>query len=298
MSLQSMLNSISVPEPIKLGVSVYDLTTNETAAINGDRLFQLASVFKVAVMVAAFRLVDRGALNLDDRFVVKPEHKIAGGILGYLDDGLALTWRDLITLMIISSDNTATDIVLNRVGRCEAINQVIMELGITHLTLRQSVRELIYAIEPIDKLLLTEFEYQRYVHQHSIKVDTAHVMQPDASNFSSPNAMSQLFRLIETGKTTSLENTQLMRQILLRQQYVDRLPAQLPSETPVAHKTGTIAGVCNDAGLIYLPGNRAVALSVFTEYPVHIGSPEQDRLDGIAKELISHVAREVFMYLI
>jgi len=295
MFLQTAIDTIDYPEDLTVGIYVRDVVSGETAGKNANRLFQLASTFKVPILVAAMRQAERRHFNLDRRVTVHNQDKIAGSILAHLDDGLALTIRDLLTLMIIVSDNTATDIILDEIGGYSAVEHEMRKMGLQDIYLHQSVRELLHSIEPVDDLVLTEYDYVQYIKRTGIKPTTQAVMNPAVSNFATARVMTDLFYLIETGRTTDKELTDQMRNILLRQQYDDRIPADLPYATRVAHKTGSIAGVRNDTGIIYLPNDRPIALTVFVEYAViQIDSPEQNKQDSKASALIASVAAAIY----
>lgn len=98
--------------PARSGIYVKHLGTGEQASVRGNEEFESASTIKVAVMVLAFRLVDQKKLDLDERYVIKPaDYRGGSGIFRYKDPGLNPTIRDVIMEMIITSDNTATDIM-------------------------------------------------------------------------------------------------------------------------------------------------------------------------------------------
>src|SRR5438046_10293777 len=92
------------------------------------------SVIKIPVLVELFRQVDAGHLNLDKRIVLQTEHKRFGtGVLSTLDDGSSLTLRDAAMLMIIQSDNSATDLCFDAVGGPEVVNACMRSLGLTQI---------------------------------------------------------------------------------------------------------------------------------------------------------------------
>lgn len=296
MSLQTILDNLTVPEGFTYGVSVHDLQTSEHAELNGERPFQLASVFKVPVLVTAMRLADQGQLDLDERVTLTDADKVSpSGILCFLDAGLQPTWRDLLTLMIILSDNTATDAVIKRIGGAEAVRAALAELGITGITIRQTVRELLYAIEPIDTLLLTDYEYIQYIKTNAVVATPHVVLAGETSNFGTPNAIARLLQIIEKSEAASASATDQMRTILLRQQYATRLPSQLPPGTRVAHKTGSVRGIRNDAGILYLPDDRPIVITAFIEFePPAPDSPNNATLDAAANNLIGETAKRIY----
>src|SRR6478672_7381656 len=100
-----------------------------------------ASVSKIPVMILAFRDADAGRLDLDQRYVIRPgDLRRGSGLLQTFAAGLQPTFRDIITQMIITSDNTATDIMIAKVGR-DRVNRLLDSLGYRDTRLRMSVGE-------------------------------------------------------------------------------------------------------------------------------------------------------------
>ena len=121
--LRHLLEAELARFPAKAGIYVHHLTSGEQVLVRGHDTFNSASVIKIPVMVLAYQLADAGTLNLDERVPVTARDFRAGsGVLRYHDPGLQPTVRDLITQMIITSDNTATDLMIARVGGVAAVN--------------------------------------------------------------------------------------------------------------------------------------------------------------------------------
>lgn len=263
MTLQAELDALALSAPDHaLGAAVTDLRDDRVvAAVNADRSFQLASMFKIAVLVTAFRHVDTGRLALDRRYAVQAGHKLIGsGILSYLDAGLAPTLRDLLTLMIIVSDNTATDMVLDLLGGPAVVDQTLRDLGIADIHVRHRTRDLLWAVFPADALVLTEAEFARYTREHALqRLD--HLVAPGAAtNTGTPAALNRLLALIERGTCASADACAAMRTILKRQTFNHRLPRTWPGDVEFAHKTGTLGDMRGDSGILYLP-DRTLAIS-------------------------------------
>jgi reactive intermediate/imine deaminase len=116
--------------PAKTGLYVKHLDTGEEAAIRADESFNSQSVIKIPIMVRAFQLAERGELNLDERITLTRAHLRDGsGTFQYLDLGASLTLRDLIQHMIVTSDNTATDLLTVKVGGKDALNAWLATSG-------------------------------------------------------------------------------------------------------------------------------------------------------------------------
>src|SRR5579862_8977052 len=129
--------------PAKAGVYVKHLGTGEEAVLSGDDHFNSASVIKIPVMILAYRLAEQKQLRLDDRVEIKPSDFRGGsGIFRYQDTGLNPTLRDVITQMIITSDNTATDIMIAKVGGVAKVNEFLRQSGFNTTRLVQTTYEL------------------------------------------------------------------------------------------------------------------------------------------------------------
>ena len=106
------------------------LTTGEEAAVRADDTFNSASVIKIPVLLLAYQLADKGTLSLDERLTIRKEDIRGGsGIFRYHDVGLQPTLRDVLMQMVITSDNTATDLAIAKVGGVARVNAWLKENG-------------------------------------------------------------------------------------------------------------------------------------------------------------------------
>ena len=118
--------------PANTGLYLKHLKTGEEVAVRADVSFNSQSVIKIPIMVRAFQLAEQGKLNLDERVTIgRAELRDGSGVFQFADLGLAPTLRDLIQQMIITSDNTATDVMATKVGGVEALNAWLAESGYT-----------------------------------------------------------------------------------------------------------------------------------------------------------------------
>src|SRR5216684_6399559 len=129
--------------PAKTGLYVKHLATGEELTLRGSERFNSASVIKIPVMILAYRMADQKKLDLEERVTLKPEDFRGGsGIFRYHNAGLNPTIHDVITQMIITSDNTATDLMIAKVGGKEKVNEFLKQNGITTSFLVGTVFEL------------------------------------------------------------------------------------------------------------------------------------------------------------
>ena len=141
--LQRLLDAELARVPGTAGVWVKHLTTGEEAAVNADRVFNSASVIKIPVMLLAFQLADQGKLSLTERITIQAADVRGGsGVFRYHDAGLQPTLRDVLLQMIITSDNTATDLAIGKVGGIGPVNAMIKRAGYDPLQLTMTTGEL------------------------------------------------------------------------------------------------------------------------------------------------------------
>src|SRR5690554_2968272 len=128
--------------PGRAGVYVKHLGTGEEAGVRATDHFESASTIKLGILVLAFRLADDDKLDLDQRHELEAADLRGGsGIFRYADPGLKPTYRDLLTQMIITSDNTATDIMVEKVGGKDRLNQFLLQAGYESLRLNRTTLE-------------------------------------------------------------------------------------------------------------------------------------------------------------
>ena len=268
--LQSRLQEISDAFPGVIGVAVRDIKTGEEVSINGDRLFPMASVYKVPIMVEVFRQIEARKFSLDDRIELGDEHRTLGsGVLTLLSNGLKPTVKDLITLMIILSDNEATDILLKKVGS-ENVTAAMRSIGLNNIRVDRTTFDLIRDYLGFMDETARGKTYTEIVATSQARRITAEKQAEAEREFakvmkdvSSPRDMALLLEKIYKGEAAGKESCQMMMTIMGRQMFNQRLPRYLPESARMAHKTGTIGSTTNDAGIMFVRGNP-IAVAVFT----------------------------------
>jgi beta-lactamase class A len=130
-SLRTRIETIAAGIRAEWGVYVKFLATGEETRLNADAVMDTMSVVKIPLLLELLRQAGEGSVDLDARIVLGPEHRRLGtGVLGLLDSGVEISLRDAATLMIVQSDNTATDICFDAVGGPNAPNHLMRELGL------------------------------------------------------------------------------------------------------------------------------------------------------------------------
>lgn len=247
------------------------LPSGREVAVRADLPMNALSVIKIPILVLAYRDAEAGRLDLDERHRILPEEMRRGsGLLQTFAPGLEPTWRDLLTQMIVTSDNTATDIVIHRLGQ-DRVNRMLDSLGYRETRLRATTGDLFRAVwvqlDPAHASLSHREVYERGFPNDSLASRRTFAFEGDSTQWlgrTTAREMSRLLEQIQRGELASPEHTREMMRILRGQLYSSRLPQRIAFRAGVAHKTGDwppYAG--NDVGVLLYPGGPTV-VSVFT----------------------------------
>ena len=213
-------------------INFYDLNKNNGFSVNGDKKVLSASMIKLLILAELMKKIFENKFSLSDTVMMANFMKIGGdGVLKELNTGHHFTLKELATLMIIVSDNQATNILIDFLGM-ENINQLGKELDLKETFLGR-------------KMMDAEARKKGY------------------DNYTCADDISLLLKLIYQEKLINKEASQLMLDILLRQQQGERLQRYLPSDIKIAHKCGDLDNLENGGGIIWL-GDRAYILVVLT----------------------------------
>ena len=247
------------------------LASGHEVSIRADVPMNTASVIKIPVMILAFRDADAGRLDLDQRYVIRPEDQRRGsGLLQTFAPGIQPTLRDIVTQMIITSDNTATDIMIAKVDR-DRVNRMLDSLGYRQTRLNATTGDLFRAVwVALDPKYasMTDLEvFTRGFPNDSAADRRNTAFVADSSKWLGKTTAREIGRLLEQlqrGDLASKASTQEMLRILRQQFYASRLPQRIRFRAGIAHKTGDWPPLLgNDVGIIYAPSGPIVA-AVFT----------------------------------
>jgi beta-lactamase class A len=246
-------------------------TPGREVAVRADVPMNTASVIKIPVMILAFRDADAGRFDLDKRYVIRPEDLRRGsGLLQTFAPGLQPTFRDIVTQMIITSDNTATDIMIAKVGR-DRVNRMLDSLGYRQTRLKASTGELFRQVwvqlDPKNATMTDREVFTKGFPNDSGAERRNVAFVADSSKWLGSTTAREIARLLEQlqqGQLASPTSTQQMIRILRQQFYASRLPQRIRFRAGIAHKTGDWPPLLgNDVGIIYAPSGPIVA-AVFT----------------------------------
>ena len=243
-----------------VGVSATQLATGRHLGYREDQLFPTASVIKLPLIVTLYEDALAGRIDLSERVVYRDETKVAGsGVLQYLDDGLDPTLRDLAVLMMSVSDNTATDLLFDRVGKAR-IEATMDRLGLSSIRVPFDIREMLMELVDMDHSKPGGYEELRRLLRVSAG-SGGRSMIPDQADRTTPADMCRLLELLESRAILDDEACTAIIELMKRIQSSTRIPGLLPKGTVVAHKTGSYRRLRNDVGIVYAPnGPYVVAL--------------------------------------
>lgn len=215
-----------------MGIFVQDLQGGESFAVNADTVFPQASSIKIPILVELLRQAQEGKLNLSERVEIHRAHLVGGsGVLQFFSEaGSAISLRDLAVLMVVLSDNSATNLIIDRLGM-DNVNAMLDRQGLDRTRLARKMIDL-------------------------------GAEQADRENRSTPRQMAALVQRLNAGKLLDAEHTRMALEIL---EYPKDSPirAGVPPASTVAEKPGSLSGAQCDTGIVFLPG-RPYVISVMT----------------------------------
>lgn len=243
-----------------VGVAATQLSTGRHIGYREHELFPTASVVKLPLLVTFYEDAIAGRIDLAERVTYRAETKVAGsGVLQYLDDGLAPTLRDLSVLMMSVSDNTATDLLFDRMGKAR-IEATMERLGLANTRVPFDIREMLMELVDMDHSKPGGYEELRRLLRLS-SGSGGRSMIPDQADRTTPADMCRLLELIESRAILDADACTAIIELMKRIQSATRIPGLLPKGTVVAHKTGSYRRLRNDVGIVYAPnGPYVVAL--------------------------------------
>jgi beta-lactamase class A len=277
--LRRELVRISRVNGATVGASIVHVESGRRVSVNGDERFPMASAYKVPIAYELLRRVDSGADRMDRMVTLETTdfHPGSGTLTalfnppGFDKPGVALSLRHLLELMILISDNSATDILLREIGGPDPVNARLKDLGIANVQIDGPTKEMIANWR------------QNGSGTHGQLRNTA-----------SPDGMVDLLVKVFRGDGLSKESADLLLDVLRRCQTGNaRLKGLLPDGTVVMHKTGTLGGVANDVGIIRLPDDAGhMAIAVFVKGADSAVAEKRDR--AIAE--IARAAHDYFLF--
>ena len=230
-----------------MGVAIEDLTTGDQFFLHDNEVFAQASSIKIAILADLDLQAQQGKLKLTDLYTVQASDLVPDSdIMGGLTPGVTrVTLRDLATMMVAVSDNSATNVLIDRLGM-DNVNAMLDSLGLAHTRLRRKMMELEAA-------------------------------KQGRENISTPREMMMLLGAIYRGKVLDKESTANFFKVLSTNKD-SWIPRDLPAEVKIANKPGSLEGVRNDSGIVFVAG-RPYVICVMTAFLEN----ERDGEEAISK---------------
>lgn len=254
--MESSIQSVVRHTDAVIGVAILDLTDQRSLYLNADAVYPTASTIKIAVLAELYRQDERGGAKLADLYTVDEKDSVGGeGVLPVMTAGVTrLTNRDLAALMVSLSDNSATNVLIDRVGM-DNVNAWLKSLGLEQTRLRRQMMDVTAARE-------------------------------GRENTATPRELVMLLAAVHQGRVFKKQTTDEFMKMLSvpKMSYIARL---LPTDLQTATKPGNLDGVRNDAGIVLCPG-RPFAIAVMTTF----AGNDADAEENIAR--IAHAAWSYF----
>jgi beta-lactamase class A len=233
--LKTAIQSLASATPsLTPGVFVVDLDNGSYVDINAATTFSSASTIKIPILIAFFQEVDAGRIRLDETMTTKQEH-IAGGSGDMQSKPVGTTYSalEVATKMIIISDNTATNMLIERLGGMSVLNQRFRSWGLSATAIRTALPDL------------------------------------QGTNTTSPKELGGLLAMVSKGNLVSMTSRDRMFEIMRRTVKDTLLPSGLGEGAIIAHKTGDIGAMVADAGIIDLPIGKRYLAAVMIQRPIN-----------------------------
>ncbi len=263
-----------------LGVTAIHVETGGRFSQHGGVRFPMASSYKIPIAIQLLARVDSGQYTLDQLVEIAQSdmHPGSGMIAerfnwpGAVKPGLALSVRSLLELMLLISDNSATDICLRLAGGPNRVNACMRRLGISGLSVDRPTAYLIadwlgIPMDPRQPWSSARFDSLEKTLKPEMMMANSKLFDADLKDTSTPDAMSELLFKLYSQPILKPDTKALLLDIMARcETGLTRLKGALPPNTVVMHKTGTIGMTANDVGIIVLPGDGGhLVISVFTK---------------------------------
>jgi N-acetylated-alpha-linked acidic dipeptidase len=300
-SLQSTLENIRSEFPGEMSIYMKNLASGEEIALDSDTVYETFSVIKLAIAAELMHQVQAGKFSLSDRIALNAgNERLPSGVLYAMDPGMTPTVRDLLTLMIIISDNEATDALGDKLDRAN-VTAYMHSLGLDNTSIQFSDldwdRTWLSTLDPAYRNAAGDqtinFPFDKYGGAQ-VQRAFGHTIY-DAGIYFGHSTTREIGRLLEmmvSGKLVSKQASDLILGIMEKQQVNDRFPRYLRG-VRIAHKTGDGQPfIANDAGVLWINGDPIV-LVVFTGHHRGETAALHESIARVAALVVKHYGGQV-----
>lgn len=263
-TFEQRIAMLADPARGRIGVAAIDLATGEEVMVLGDQLFPLASTSKVAVAATFLAMVEMGKYSLTSKFPLMMPVSSAkySTAKAPVRPGQYMPAIDLIEMMITRSSNPATDALLAAVGGPAVVNDWMRRQSITRFSINRDIATLVRDDG--------EFNPATYV---------------DPRDAATPRAMVRLLSGLQRGEFLSAQSRRVLLGAMSRTVTGKRrIPANMPLEARVSHKTGSLSNTSSDVGIIECPDGRTIAMAIYVTGQV-TKQAREERIAAIARAL-------------
>lgn len=231
--LKAKLETLAKKYPqLQPGAFFVDLDNNNYVALQEETVYSAASTIKIPILIAFFQDVDAGKIPLDESLTLTKELMGGGsGNLQYLKPGSQISALETVTKMSVISDNTATNMIIERLGGKEALNQRFREWGLKSTAIANALPDL------------------------------------EGTNTTSPKDLVKLLAMLDRGELVSLKSRDRILTIMRQTTNQTLLPQGIEKDATIAHKTGDIGLMLGDAGIVDMPNGKRYIGSVLVKRP-------------------------------
>lgn len=305
--LRSEVERLSAISGGKLGVAAIHIESGKRFSQNGNEPFPMASSYKVPIAVQLLNKIDSGKLTLDQMITVtNRDMHIGSGMIAErfewpnaAQPGVALSVRSLLELMLLISDNSATDLCLRLAGGAAQVNAAMNRIGVSGVRVDRPTSVLISDWLGVKWPEEAEFprkafaEIEKTLTEEKMKISSK-AFDSDPRDTSTPDGMANLLYKIFTEQILKPDSKALLLDIMMRCETGQaRLKGALPPGTAVRHKTGTIGMTTNDVGIVSLPGDAGhLVVAAFVKSSE---KPISDREAAIAQ--VTRILHDYFILM-
>ena len=261
-----------------LGFGFLDLQSGKSCCIHGEQPFPTASVFKIFLLMELYRQIEVGQLEETMRLKATVDNAAIGsGSLRRMRHGAELSLHDHAVLMMMLSDNTSTDLLLELVGKENIRKHIIEPLGLENTKIDLGCTEMI-----------------RLSRGKPYHMGDFFLCKTQLQDCASPQDMLCLLQALHEGKFLSRETTDTVLDLMRPFPKYNRLEKYLPEDTKIYRKTGSLGRLANDAGIVYTD-KGAYAVVVF--YNGNLADRQEYEREGkrlLAEELIARISKAVY----
>lgn len=300
--LRLQIEKAVAPARGDVGVAIKHLETGQEVLYRADEAYPMASTVKLPILVEMHAQAKAGKLRFDEMYTlnVLDQHVGSGDISVYFDlPGVSMSLRNVANMMMMISDNSATDIVMKRVGGPAAVHTRMRAMGLNGIRVDRTIQELVldFGEQDTERLKNLPLKEVRPLMKPGPTDEAGRLARhtknaADPRDQATPRDMNRLLEMLWRGQAVDAEASAAMIELMKRcQTGAARIKGLLPRDTVVAHKTGSLGGTVDDVGIIFLPHDAGhVAISILSKRTLAEASD--------VERVVAEIARYAYDYFL